>query len=89
MKSIRMDLMAAFPREHRFKGLLFDYPSLVFTTVVVYIAIVLKFGPDYMRDRRPYNVRGLTRVYNILQVKSISRECICRHHVDNNKKYVA
>ncbi|OQR68359.1 elongation of very long chain fatty acids protein 4-like [Tropilaelaps mercedesae] len=63
-----MDLMAAFPREKRIKGILFDNPSMVLVLVASYMAFVLKLGPDYMRHRKPYNLRPITRVYNLFQV---------------------
>ncbi|OQR68363.1 elongation of very long chain fatty acids protein 4-like [Tropilaelaps mercedesae] len=63
-----MDLMAAFPREKRIKGILFDNPSMVLVLVASYMAFVLKLGPDYMRHRKPYNLRPITRVYNLFQM---------------------
>lgn len=63
-----MELMAAFPRDYRFGGVLFDYPSLVLAIIVAYLVFVLKIGPEFMRNRKPYNLRMVARIYNVFQV---------------------
>ncbi|OQR68360.1 elongation of very long chain fatty acids protein 4-like [Tropilaelaps mercedesae] len=63
-----MDLMAAFPREKRIKGILFDNPSMVLVLIASYMAFVLKLGPVYMRRRKPYNLRLIMRIYNLSQM---------------------
>lgn len=64
-----MDLMAWFPREHRLKGFLFDYPSVMLTIILVYIIGVTKIGPALMRDRKPFDLRNVKRLQNLIQVR--------------------
>lgn len=63
-----MDIMAYLPREERYQGFLYENPSFVLAVVVAYLVFVLKLGPDFMRDRKPYNLRSIIRVYNLAQV---------------------
>lgn len=36
--------------------------------VVAYLYIVLKWGPDYMKDKKPYNLKTYIRCYDVFQV---------------------
>ncbi|OQR74861.1 elongation of very long chain fatty acids protein 2-like [Tropilaelaps mercedesae] len=63
-----MELMGDLPRDPRLKGLLFEYPSVMLGIVCTYIAFSLKFGPDFMRSRTPYNVGAAKRVYYVVQI---------------------
>lgn len=66
-----MDILASFPREHRLKGFIYENPSVIFAILASYLAISLVIGPAFMRNRRPYNVRTFTRLYNLFQVGSV------------------
>ncbi|XP_028029056.1 elongation of very long chain fatty acids protein 7-like [Bombyx mandarina] len=48
--------------------LLMSSPFPVTTIIILYLWFVLKFGPEFMRQRKPYNVEKLLVVYNNLQV---------------------
>lgn len=43
-------------------------PIPIITVVALYLLVVLKLGPDYMKDREPYRLKNLMRIYNIAQV---------------------
>lgn len=86
-----MDLMSAFPREYRFKGILFDYPSLMLAIIGAYLLIALKIGPEFMRDRKPYSFKNITRLYNIIQVSDrrlISLMLISGHSLCGTSQFV-
>ncbi|XP_076277601.1 very long chain fatty acid elongase 1-like [Lasioglossum baleicum] len=36
--------------------------------LILYLYIVLKWGPNYMKDKKPYNLKTFIRCYNVLQV---------------------
>ncbi|XP_017105063.2 very long chain fatty acid elongase F-like [Drosophila bipectinata] len=38
------------------------------TILVAYFAFVLKLGPDFMKNRKPYDLRGIIKAYNIIQI---------------------
>lgn len=40
-------------------------PALLLTT---YLMIILKVGPNYMKDRKPYQLQNIITTYNIFQV---------------------
>lgn len=45
--------------------------TLTFVPVILtglYLAFVLKIGPQYMKDRKAYNLRAVTRIFNLIQV---------------------
>ncbi|XP_072940632.1 very long chain fatty acid elongase 5-like [Epargyreus clarus] len=43
-------------------------PIPVFAIFLVYISFVLKFGPNYMKSRPPFQLRNILVAYNIIQV---------------------
>ncbi|KPI98124.1 Elongation of very long chain fatty acids protein 4 [Papilio xuthus] len=43
-------------------------PKPVLFTLIIYLLFVLKIGPEFMRNRSPYNLKIILVVYNILQV---------------------
>lgn len=58
-----------FKRDARFEGfLLFDYPALMASLVIIYICTVLKWGPDFMKNRKPFNLQSLIRMFNLVHV---------------------
>ncbi|KAH8370060.1 hypothetical protein KR093_002050, partial [Drosophila rubida] len=47
---------------------LFGSHWLMTTIIVVYLAFVLKLGPKFMENRKPYNLKNVISAYNIFQV---------------------
>ncbi|XP_013177610.1 PREDICTED: elongation of very long chain fatty acids protein 4-like [Papilio xuthus] len=47
---------------------LMSSPKPVLFTLIIYLLFVLKIGPEFMRNRSPYNLKIILVVYNILQV---------------------
>ena len=50
-----------------------DYPlyGSIWTipfVIVGYLLLVKKIGPWFMKERQPYDVKGLLEIYNLLQV---------------------
>lgn len=43
-------------------------PFPMLTIVILYLFFVLKWGPKYMENRKPYNLDGVMVVYNITQI---------------------
>ena len=43
-------------------------PWSTFALVALYLYVVKIFGPNYMRDRKPYNLKAVMVVYNFLMV---------------------
>lgn len=40
----------------------------VTTILVVYLAFVLKIGPEFMRFRKPLNINRVVTIYNVVQI---------------------
>ncbi|XP_076278217.1 very long chain fatty acid elongase 4-like [Lasioglossum baleicum] len=36
--------------------------------LIAYLYIVLKWGPNYMKDKQPYNLKTFIKVYNVVQI---------------------
>lgn len=51
-------------------------PWLTWLATIAYLYIVLKAGPDFMRDRKPYDLKITIRVYNLLLVIINAYLCI-------------
>uniref|UniRef100_A0A182MNY9 Elongation of very long chain fatty acids protein n=1 Tax=Anopheles culicifacies TaxID=139723 RepID=A0A182MNY9_9DIPT len=47
---------------------LVDSPLLVLGIVVSYLYFVLRYGPRHMANRKPYNVLGIIKAYNLFQM---------------------
>jgi len=47
---------------------LMSSPAPVVSIVLLYLAFVLKIGPNFMKDRKPYDLKKLMVVYNAFQV---------------------
>lgn len=43
-------------------------PGPIVTIFVTYLYVVLKIGPRYMKDRKPFNLETFIRCYNIFQI---------------------
>lgn len=43
-------------------------PLPVLTILALYLLFVLKLGPNYMKNRKPYNLKRTIMIYNLLQV---------------------
>ncbi|XP_065212272.1 very long chain fatty acid elongase AAEL008004-like [Planococcus citri] len=43
-------------------------PSTILFIILLYLFVVRKLGPKFMKNRKPYNVDGVMIVYNILQI---------------------
>ncbi|KAH8328599.1 hypothetical protein KR067_011484, partial [Drosophila pandora] len=42
------------------------WPTVVI--IIAYFAFVLKLGPEFMKNRKPYDLRGIIKAYNIIQI---------------------
>ncbi|XP_017489660.1 PREDICTED: elongation of very long chain fatty acids protein 7-like [Rhagoletis zephyria] len=40
----------------------------MFAVLAFYLFIVMKWGPKFMEDRKPFNVKPLIQIYNLIQV---------------------
>ena len=43
-------------------------PKWFLTILAIYWMFIFKFGPDYMRDRKPYDLRSIIKWYNIANI---------------------
>lgn len=43
-------------------------PVPVLAVLSLYLLVVLKLGPEYMKDKAPYKLKNVMRIYNIAQV---------------------
>lgn len=48
--------------------LLMSNPFPTIAILTVYLYFILKWGPNYMKDRKPFNLDRLMIVYNIIQI---------------------
>lgn len=42
------------------------------TIIAVYLMAVLKFGPRFMENRKPYDLKNWIRLYNVVQIAANS-----------------
>lgn len=47
---------------------LVNTPYLVFLIACVYLYVVLKLGPDFMKNRPAYNLKTVIQMYNVSQI---------------------
>ncbi|XP_058059745.1 elongation of very long chain fatty acids protein AAEL008004-like [Anopheles bellator] len=47
-------------------------PMLILGIVITYLYFVLRCGPRYMANRKPYNLRSIIKIYNLFQVMANS-----------------
>lgn len=48
----------------------FTSPYSIIILIILYLSFVLKFGPQFMEKREPYNIERILMAYNLLQVVS-------------------
>uniref|UniRef100_A0A1I8P0A4 Elongation of very long chain fatty acids protein n=2 Tax=Stomoxys calcitrans TaxID=35570 RepID=A0A1I8P0A4_STOCA len=46
----------------------FGSAFFMFACLSVYMLVVLKLGPQFMKNRKPYNVDHIMRLYNVMQI---------------------
>lgn len=52
------------------KWFLMSSPMPVISIVALYLLLVIKIGPEFMKDRKPLNIKPLILVYNLYQTIS-------------------
>jgi len=58
----------------RVRDMLFmSSPFAMFGILAIYLLFILKWGPNYMKNREPYNLNKIIIVYNILQIVACAR----------------
>lgn len=58
----------------RVRNMLFmSNPFTIIALLTVYLCFILKWGPNYMKNRKPFNLNKLIIVYNILQIVACAR----------------
>ncbi|XP_061392609.1 elongation of very long chain fatty acids protein 4 [Musca vetustissima] len=45
-------------------------PVFLISVIGIYLLLIYKIGPEYMKDRQPYNLKTFVSIYNIFQVVS-------------------
>lgn len=62
-------------------------PVFAVLIVGVYLCFVKKFGPDFMRNREPYELKSIMLCYNGLQVILNIWLClfVCASHIDGKQ----
>lgn len=63
-------------------------PLPVLSFLVIYLVFVLKIGPDYMRNRKPFELKGLMIAYNAYQVVFSVWLCCQAFYVKNAVPYL-
>lgn len=63
-----MHLICIFADETIDRWFLMSSPGPVFSIVAVYLLFVLKIGPAFMKNRKPYQLKNIMIVYNAFQV---------------------
>lgn len=43
-------------------------PFTMFGILAVYLCFISKWGPEFMKNRKPFNINKLIIVYNIIQI---------------------
>ncbi|CAD1481225.1 unnamed protein product, partial [Heterotrigona itama] len=43
-------------------------PIIIPSILLLYLYFVLKYGPEFMRSRKPYNLKTFVRCYNVFQI---------------------
>lgn len=65
---------------------LFPYmasPYPILFIFFLYLTYILKLGPSHMKNREPYNLNELIRVYNVFQVITCTYIVFCAHFYHN------
>lgn len=77
--SLDTDLMICFYvfsiiLDPRVRDMLFmSNPFSMFGILVCYLYFILKWGPKFMKNRKPFNLNKLIIVYNIIQILACAR----------------
>lgn len=66
---------------------LMSSPFALVVITAAYLWFVLKAGPNFMRNRKPYNLTNITRLYNILQVVLCMWFVFRAHQLGYSMKY--
>lgn len=63
-----------FSTDPRVRDMLFmSNPFTMFGILAVYLCFILKWGPQYMKYRKPFNINKLIIAYNIIQIVACAR----------------
>lgn len=65
------DIHISDPRVRDF--LLMSNPFYIFAILAGYLLFVLKWGPQFMKDRKPYDLNRIMIIYNIIQIIACAR----------------
>lgn len=57
-----------FERDPRLRTWISAQPLSLASIVGAYLYVVYIWGPRFMRDRKPYQLTGITRTYNLFQI---------------------
>lgn len=58
----------------RVRDMLFmSNPFTMFAILTAYLYFILKWGPEYMKNRKPFNINKLIIAYNIIQIVACAR----------------
>lgn len=58
----------------RVRDMLFmSNPFKVIGILAIYLCFILKWGPEFMKNRKPFNINKLIIVYNIIQIVACAR----------------
>ncbi len=80
-------LFSTFADPRTKNWILVESPGMVLLIVFSYLYIVKKIGPEFMKNRKPYNVELPMIVYNIVQVL-LSSFIVLEVGSFNNSKFV-
>lgn len=56
------------PRAHEWKWPLSESPPYAFATILIGYVMLIRFGPQVMKNRKPYNLQKVMIFYNAFQV---------------------
>lgn len=62
-------------------------PFPLISIIVVYLWLVMKFGPNFMKHRQPFKLIGAIRVYNLFQVAACIVFLICVNETNYSLRY--
>ncbi|XP_066994288.2 very long chain fatty acid elongase 7-like [Anabrus simplex] len=62
-------------------------PWFVFSIIICYVFFVRRCGPKFMKDRQPYQLEGIMRIYNIAQVLANAYIVLQGYSVLTNEKF--
>lgn len=66
----------------RVRNMLFmSNPFAMFGILAVYLYFILKWGPAFMKNRKPFNLNKIIIAYNIIQIVACARLVIQVNHI--------